>query len=127
MSMTINEVGDMVRAYLECALWSSTDDDGTPLDTNYDIDDISEAAQDLAAKECKRFITDNLSDLADMKAEQAGHDFWLTRNGHGAGFWDRGLGRVGDRLSDAAHLWGCSDIYMGDDKFLHISSARQIR
>ena len=20
---------------------------------------------------------------------QAGHDFWLTRNGHGAGFWDR--------------------------------------
>ncbi len=20
--------------------------------------------------------------------EQAGHDFWLNRNGHGAGFWD---------------------------------------
>ena len=20
--------------------------------------------------------------------EYAGHDFWLTRNGHGAGFWD---------------------------------------
>lgn len=26
--------------------------------------------------------------------EQAGHDFWLTRNGHGAGFWDR------------EHIWG---------------------
>lgn len=22
-------------------------------------------------------------------AAQAGHDFWLTRNGHGTGFWDR--------------------------------------
>lgn len=21
--------------------------------------------------------------------ERAGHDFWLTRAGHGAGFWDR--------------------------------------
>lgn len=25
----------------------------------------------------------------DIPAEQAGHDLWLTRNGHGAGFWDR--------------------------------------
>ena len=32
---------------------------------------------------------------------RAGHDFWLTRNGHGAGFWDRGLGEVGDALSEA--------------------------
>ncbi len=27
--------------------------------------------------------------LSDDNIEQAGHDFWLTRNGHGAGFWDR--------------------------------------
>ena len=30
------------------------------------------------------------------------HDYWLTRNSHGAGFWDRGLGDSGDRMSDAA-------------------------
>ena len=33
-------------------------------------------------------------------AELAGHDFALTRNGHGTGFWDRGLGAIGDMLTD---------------------------
>lgn len=40
-----------------------------------------------------------------------GHDLWLTRNGHGAGYWDRK--HVGeaedaalDRLTDAAHAEG---------------------
>ena len=27
--------------------------------------------------------------LSDDNIAQAGHDFWLTRNGHGTGFWDR--------------------------------------
>lgn len=30
----------------------------------------------------------------DMTPAQAGHDFWLTRNGHGAGFWDGDDGKV---------------------------------
>lgn len=36
----------------------------------------------------------------------AGHDLALTRNGHGAGFWDRGLGADGDALSDIAKALG---------------------
>jgi hypothetical protein len=32
--------------------------------------------------------------------ERAGNDFWYTRNGHGTGFWDRGLGDIGDKLGD---------------------------
>lgn len=39
--------------------------------------------------------------LGRYDATQAGHDFWLTRNGHGAGFWDRGLGHIGEALSEA--------------------------
>lgn len=39
-------------------------------------------------------------------ARAAGRDFWYTRNGHGVGFWDRGLGEVGDRLSDIAREFG---------------------
>ena len=27
--------------------------------------------------------------LSNDNISQAGHDFWLTRNGHGTGFWDR--------------------------------------
>ena len=38
--------------------------------------------------------------------EHIGHDFWLTSQGHGAGFWDRGLGEVGDILTDSADGYG---------------------
>jgi|TARA_R110000744_G_scaffold366338_1_gene475354 hypothetical protein len=27
-------------------------------------------------------------DFSFIECERIGHDFWLTRNGHGAGFWD---------------------------------------
>lgn len=49
----------------------------------------------------------------------AGIDFWLTRNGHGAGFWDRGLGDVGTRLTCAAHNYGSVDLYAGDDGLIY--------
>ena len=39
-------------------------------------------------------------------AELAGHDFALTRNGHGVGFWDRGLGRIGDMLTSECEPYG---------------------
>lgn len=45
----------------------------------------------------------------DYDAKAAGRDFWYTRNGHGVGFWDRGLGEVGDKLSDIAREFGNVD------------------
>ena len=41
--------------------------------------------------------------LTEQGWEQFIHDYWLTRNRHGAGFWDRGLGDLGDRLTELAH------------------------
>ena len=40
------------------------------------------------------------------RAELAGHDFALTRNGSGAGFWDRGLGEMGDMLTKECEPYG---------------------
>ena len=40
------------------------------------------------------------------RAELAGHDFALTRNGHGTGFWDRGLGEMGDMLTEECKPYG---------------------
>ena len=38
--------------------------------------------------------------------EQNGHDFWLTRRRHGAGFWDRGYGdSVGEILTKIAQMF----------------------
>lgn len=116
---------EFTRAYIEAALWSTNDDDGEPLDRNYCESDIDADALAKIVEDCRKFQADNAADLAlayDLypvnewsHEAQAGHDFWLTRNGHGAGFWDRGIGEVGDRLSETSRK--CSEIwlYVGDD------------
>ena len=112
-------------AYVEAALWSSTDnaDDsgGEPLDKNYDASDIVPETQAIMRHDARDFYTrrEQLWRSAGMSDEQAGHDFWLTRNGHGAGFWDRGLGVVGEKLTDEAKLYGSFDLYVGDDGKVH--------
>jgi hypothetical protein len=52
--------------------------------------------------------------------DQAGHDLWLTRNGHGAGFWDRGLGDVGELLAIEAQNMGSISLVSGDDGKLYL-------
>lgn len=59
-------------------------------------------------------------DDAGVSPEQAGHDFWLTRNGHGAGFWVRNLGEAGDALTAIAHSFGESTPYVGDDGRIYL-------
>ncbi len=90
------------RQYLETALWSSTDPDGNPLDREFSVDDFSKSAQLQARNELERFLTqaeepilvfsDKMEELGkrlEFDDSDIAHDFWLTRNGHGVGFWDR--------------------------------------
>lgn len=119
--MDIIDLDDFTTAYLEAALWSSTDEDGRPLDDEYDISDFAPEAIRSAAEDCTDFQEANEDDLDEIAEQfgasdaQNGHDFWLTRNRHGAGFWDRGYGAAGRRLTDAAHVYGSVDLYVGDD------------
>jgi hypothetical protein len=57
-------------------------------------------------------------------SERAGHDFWLTRNGHGAGFWDRYFGgteeELGRILTAAAETYGECYLYVGDDGRIYV-------
>lgn len=111
-----------LAGYLECALWSSTDDAGNPLDDNYDVDDLSEGFLASSREECRDFFDANRALMEQAQKEyhylpsiSGGHDFWLTRNRHGAGFWDRGMGEVGQKLTEAAHVYGSVDLYVGDN------------
>jgi hypothetical protein len=124
-----------LNGYMIAALWSSTGPSEEPyacenLDDLFDIDDISDECRDSMFKDCNKFIDENIADLEaycdshrgvqaraheDKPEAWAGHDFWLTRNGHGVGFWDRGLGELGERLSKAAKVYGGIDLYPGDD------------
>ena len=91
-----------LRGYLECALWSSTGPNDEPLDDDYGPDDLSESALAECRQDCAALLAGNIADL---------HDFWLTRNGHGAGFWDRGLGERGERLTAACRPYGSVYLY----------------
>lgn len=111
-----------ITAYIECALWSTCDfNEEGPLDENYGPDDLAPSAYQELANDVLSFLQENESDLADMDPTQIGHDFWLTRNRHGAGFWDRGLGKLGDDLTEAAHAYGSCDLYVGDDKKVYVA------
>ena len=135
------------RGYLDAALWSSTAY-GSPeeqaadpthkgtfdrsfQDCGYDVDNLAPETLAQAVEDCRAFQADHAADLgkaADLRSfnrahgtidEHLGHDFWLSRNGHGAGFFDRGSDPVWDRLQEAARVWGTVDLYIGDDGKIH--------
>ena len=114
------------RSYVECALWSSTDEStpsgGEPMDQNYSADDIADEAKAKMTADCEAFMDANAEALKDYPARDAGHDFWLTRGHAGAGFWevDHGTEDQCKILTDAAHAFGESDLYVGDDGKIYV-------
>lgn len=107
-----------VNHYLYAALWSDL-----PEGCNLTTEDIHSDSLERATKDCERFIAENNTDLCSVaNEEQNGHDFWLTRNRHGAGFWDRGYDQeVSDRLTSSAHTFGECYLYVGDDGKLYLA------
>lgn len=130
LAVTNLDLESAFAAYVECALWSSTDDDGIPLDRNYSTDDIDPATLERMRSDVSQFVRNCDADLclwdqgdAYAQATQAGHDFWLTRNGHGCGFWEQEWTDLptnpGERLDRAAKAFGSFDLYVGDDGKIH--------
>lgn len=143
LTLTDQDVDTLVRQYAITALWSSLDYTGVddsgdgepiPMDEEHDITDLTDDAWRSFREDVTAFVESNAADVAawvrafDGDVEQVGHDLWLTRNGHGAGFWDRfygdeprdvvsgeSLSVIGERLSKAAHVWGEVELYVGDD------------
>lgn len=86
--------------YITAALWTT---DPAPGQGEYcpDLSRVSRAFRLRAIADCAAFQEAQSADLAlyaELYApgagysvdECAGHDFWLSRNGHGAGYFDRG-------------------------------------
>lgn len=110
----------MIQAYLVCAHWTDCEEDHP----EEDYDPAPEAQRSMLC-DCMDFYRQARPHLA-LYHEQAptfeamGNDLWLTRNHHGAGFWDRGLGQLGDILTKIAHGMGEQHAVVGDDGLLYL-------
>lgn len=123
---------EFTMAYLEAALWSTNDESddngGEPMDKNYDFDDIAPEALEKVKADCAKFQADNADwinrkhclNYSTTPEARAGHDFWLTRNGHGAGFWDGDWSKESEAvLTVASKKFGEVNPYVGDDGKLY--------
>jgi len=105
-NITLSEKEDeFINAYFEAIYFTQG------FDVNgVDIDDDCRREQTIDAL-C--FFSQNQCYLSDDQVSQAGHDFWLTRNGHGTGFWDRDCypDHIKERLSARAGQFGETFVY----------------
>ncbi len=123
--MKTNNLSPIVVAYIEAALWSSTNEGGKTecLDGEYSLSDIHADTLQKMSDTCSKFVAENAEELKGIEDKQIGHDLWLTRNSHGTGFWDRPevYGEENaKKLTDAAHKLGECNLYVGDDEKIHL-------
>lgn len=116
---------EMLDSYIETALSTSYDhsDDvgGEILDRNYGRSSLAADALGEMRGDVFTFLADH-SGLIGDKLARAGQDFWLTRNGHGAGFWYGDWPKdAAKTLTDASKVYGSSDLYVGTDGKLHLT------
>ena len=111
---------DILPHYLEACAWAESGDDDSPLGKVPSA--FSDDAKAEALTRCESFMHDNPDvEACGLGAEQIGNDLWLTSQGHGAGFWDRGLSyAMGQRLTKRAKLEH-ADAYIGDDGLIHLT------
>lgn len=113
--MTRNDCDAFTQGALDCAAWLAYDDTtGDPIEwgpgdagaavaaVRWDSASVARMAAWCAAFQRKAgaLLADAYS--RGYSPERAGHDWWLSRGGHGAGFWDRAELEAGN-LGDALH------------------------
>ena len=80
---TTEKENQFINAYIECVFFADEPED------NDFIDGLDRDFERETIIDCLAFYSRIACYLSDDQIEQAGHDFYLTRQGHGTGFWDR--------------------------------------
>lgn len=130
--MKQEDINEILKGYIEAALWTEEErlhDEkimviGKKIPfasfkyNDVDTDSVIDAYNDI-----KTFIKnagdDAVQEAIDEKGlYQLGMDIWLTRNGHGSGFFDHFYDNE-EMLMSAAKSLNSKDIYFGDDGKLH--------
>ena len=128
MSITKIENDEMQKgfdSYIETMFWSSpaSNSENETLDQEKGKEDINTETLKSLREDFELFTKENYH-LCTDKDKTPGivafaHNFWLNRNGHGAGFWD-GDYINGKELSKSCEQYGQVDAYVGDDGSVYI-------
>ena len=108
-------------------LWSSASEDDDNITDDHGIKDLAPITSQALKEACRVFLDEHGADVQQATQTigydlaRAGHDLALSCNGHGAGFFDRGLDDVGDRLQRAAEAFGQKEAYVGDDGLVYVA------
>lgn len=135
------DIDKMTHQYLVTALWASVDEYSNPMDASFSVENFSPIAILQAQRDCgvmlmaadgmynlmdldtsviELEVSEKIRDYMEDQASNLGHDFWLTRCGHGTGFFDRDLGDLGGWLTEVAVKFGNVDVYEGADGLLYL-------
>jgi hypothetical protein len=121
------------QGYVEAMFFTECHSDNPELE-HATVSDLAPCTLAAIVADCARFQAEQSALLAKAyelaettlagrcgpyDAAAAGRDFWYTRNGHGTGFWDSGLGDTGEALSKACRHRNV-DLYAGDDGLLYL-------
>jgi len=117
---------EAITTYARCARWASLDENGEAYGDSVQI-------HYWTLKQMREEVDAFLSAVAFLRPldvwpaiaadpGQFGHDLWLTRNGHGAGFWDGDWPEpAATVLTDLAKIMGERDLILTDGGELQYS------
>jgi hypothetical protein len=109
--------------YIECMFWADAEElEGKGKE------DLSQEAEDRINIDVHVFALEYGEKLRALETPgdiiaYAGHDLWLTRNRHGAGFWDRPEmygEEMAKEMTAFSHGMGELHLIVGDDKKLYL-------
>ena len=115
------ETDEFTSSYLEAAEWADK-----PEEEDWSSAEWAPEAVKRAKADCIRFrfrASDLLVDLDwdhPKDTYPIAYDFWLTRQGHGSGFWDGNYPEPAARnLTEIAKGFEETNIYLGDDGLIY--------
>lgn len=112
---------EMATAFIDALYFADTGEEGQP-------DSFASLSLELRGridsdvdKFCKLAEANPAAYAAiEGSPESAGHDFYFTRQGHGAGFWDGDWpADIGEFLTECCEQLGALEIYQGDDGLIY--------
>jgi len=114
----VSDIDMIIKSYSENPYLKELEN---KLINGFDENDINSVSKSKTRKEIEEFIN-LLSDttLDEVEPFDLGMDFWLTRNHHGSGFWDKGYSEEAEEdLMSVVKNFKEKNLIIGDDMMLY--------